>query len=856
MQVPAAGARQAGDLPVEDDLMQRAMPAVRMLLVSCLVAFPALALLLPVAGFRREALAMWGMVAVVALLYLLLRRGHARGAFFGLVVALIAYAIAATLAYGSIRGAGIYALFGAVFVGGIFFGRGALLATVATCVMVLAGLILAERAGALGAPPDFSVGPMQWVNHAAVLALLGLNIGFVRSLMVDALGRTAAEIAARRRVERSLGSSEELFSSLFRDSPAALIITRCADGGIAEVNQAYERIFEVRRGEVAGRRAIDVELWSSAAERDRLVTEIGGKGRVAGRRLRLRRRSGVLFDAIVSTATLEWRGEPHFFSTITDVSAEVGARAALEASEERFSKAFNFSPIGLTITRECDGRFIEVNSADERTLGHARADVLGRTSLEIGSWLSVQERGRFVDLLRRDGRVLGYDTRMRHKSGELADCRLFAERVEVAGESCILTATINVTEQKRQEALILRIAQGVSAETGPQFFRLLASHLSAATGATCVFVAEVGAAAQVVPLACWRDGVAVAIAPKLDAAALGLEDFLHGGGMRFDAAGAAAYAGAGDPLAIAGMRGAVLACLAAPDGAAVGVLCAFAPEAFADFTRVEALFRIFASRAQAELMRMRAERALLTLNLDLEARVRERTTQLEAANRELEAFSYSVSHDLRSPLRAIDGFLNIVVENAAPSLHPDDRALIDRVLASCVRMNALIDDLLDLSRISRIEVARERVDLSAMGREVFQQLRQAQPGRAVRSTVAAGLVADCDPALLRIVLTNLLDNAWKFTARTADACVELACLPDSTGQACFYVRDNGAGFDMRYAAKLFTPFQRMHRRDEFEGSGIGLVIVRRIIARHGGSIDVEAAPGLGATFRFTLSPAR
>ncbi len=854
MQVP--GARDAGNPPVAGDLLQRAVPAVRMLLLSCLAAFPVLALLLPLAGFRREAIAMWALVAIVALLYWLLRRGQARAAFFGLVVALIAYAIAATLIYGSIRGSGIYALFGAVFVGGIFFGRGALLATVAASIMVVAGLVLAERAGALGAPPDFSVGPMQWVNHAVVLALLGLNIGFVRSLVVDALGRAAAEIAARRRVEQALGSTEELFSSLFRDSPAALIIIRCADGRIAEVNEAYERIFEVRRAEVTGRRAVEVELWSSAQERDHLVAEIGRDGRIADRRLRLRRRSGVLFDVIVSTATIEWRGEPHYFSTITDVSAEVVARIALEASEERFSKAFNFSPIGLTITREGDGRFIEVNGAHERTLGHARACVLGRTSLEIGSWPSVQERLRFVDLLRRDGRVLDYDTRLRHKSGELADCRLFAERVEVAGESCILTATINVTEQKRQEALILQIAQGVSAETGPEFFRLLASHLGVATGATCVFVAEVGAAAQLFPLACWRDGIAVAMAPKLDATASGLADFLRGGGIRLDPAGAAAYVAAGDPLAVAGMRGAALACLAAPDGTAVGVLCAFAPDAFAEARRVEALFRIFASRAQAELMRMRAERALLEVNLDLEGRVRERTTQLQAANRELEAFSYSVSHDLRSPLRAIDGFLSILVENAAPSLTPDDRDLIDRVLANCARMNALIDDLLDLSRISRIEVARERVDLSAMARAVIQQLQQAQPGRAVRATVAAGLVADCDPALVHIVLTNLLGNAWKFTARTAHASVEFGSLPDSTDQACFLVRDNGAGFDMRYATKLFTPFQRMHRRDEFEGSGIGLVIVERIIARHGGSIEVEAAPGLGATFRFTLSAKR
>ena len=727
-----------------------------------------------------------------------------------------------------------------------------IMSAVIACVAVVGGLIVAERSGMLGATPDFSVGYMQWINHAVVFCLLGLNVGFVRSLVQGALARAEVERAERRRAEQALGDSEQLFGALFRDSPAALIVIRRDDGLIVEINQAFEGTFEVRRAEVVGRKAGEVGLWSDAGEPDALFAAIAASGRIVGRRLRLRRNSGVLFEAVASSATLDWRGAAHYFSSITDVSAEAAARDALKRSEERFSKAFDFSPIGLIITRESDGRYIEVNSAEERTLGHARATLLGRTSLQIGPWQSAAHRQHFIDTLRRDGRALGYDTVLRNQAGQLVDCRLFAERIEVNGEPCVLTATINVSEQKRQESLILQIARGVSAETGPGFFRSLAWHLGSATGATCVLIAEVGPHGRLDVLACRRGGIDTIPPAPLDVQSFGLGPLLGGGGVLLDAAGAAAYGGAGDPLGIAGMRGVALACLAAPDGTALGVLCAFAPERFAEPSPVEALFRIFAARAQAELMRLIAERALLANNRDLEARVGERTTQLEAAIRELEAFSYSVAHDLRAPLRAIDGFLKLLGENAAAKLAADERALMDRVLANCARMDTLIGDLLDLSRISRIEVRREQVDLGALASEIIGQLRYAAPQRVVRWSVGAGLSAQCDPALVRIVLTNLLGNAWKFSSDALAPAIGFDASLDGAGRSVYSVRDNGVGFDMRYVDKLFTPFQRLHRRDEFEGSGIGLVIVARIVARHGGRVEAEAAPGLGATFRFTL----
>ncbi|CAN0451349.1 unnamed protein product, partial [Phaeothamnion confervicola] len=210
-----------------------------------------------------------------------------------------------------------------------------------------------------------------------------------------------------------------------------------------------------------------------------------------------------------------------------------------------------------------------------------------------------------------------------------------------------------------------------------------------------------------------------------------------------------------------------------------------------------------------------------------------------------------VSHDLRSPLRAIDGFLGMLEENLRERMNDDDRELMRRVTAGCSRMDALIADLLNLSRIGRMEVQRQSVDLSGIARSVCALLEQQQPEREVRVDIAPGLNAQCDPALARILLENLLGNAWKFTGRKIGAAIEFGA-QQIDGQQVFFVRDNGAGFDMQYAQKLFSAFQRMHRQDEYPGSGIGLVTVQRIVSRHGGRVWAEAESGRGAIFRFTL----
>jgi light-regulated signal transduction histidine kinase (bacteriophytochrome) len=250
--------------------------------------------------------------------------------------------------------------------------------------------------------------------------------------------------------------------------------------------------------------------------------------------------------------------------------------------------------------------------------------------------------------------------------------------------------------------------------------------------------------------------------------------------------------------------------------------------------------------------RKQAERRIHELNEELERRVRERTAQLEAANRELESFSYSVSHDLRAPLRSVDGYSQALLEDCASLLDETGRQHIHRIRNASQRMAQLIDGLLTLSRLTRLEMQRERLSLSALARNIAQELQQREPERRVEFVIADGLEARADARLMRAALENLLGNAWKYTARHDRPRIEFGTQPQPSGPPVYFVRDNGAGFDMAYVDRLFVAFQRLHSAQEFPGDGIGLATVRRIIHRHGGRVWAEGATGQGATFYFSL----
>ena len=259
------------------------------------------------------------------------------------------------------------------------------------------------------------------------------------------------------------------------------------------------------------------------------------------------------------------------------------------------------------------------------------------------------------------------------------------------------------------------------------------------------------------------------------------------------------------------------------------------------------LDRVSRSYAEADEQRYALERALGLSSDEMD----ELNKKLMLANKELEAFSYSVSHDLRAPLRSIDGFSLVLLEDYADKLDPEGKNYLERVRAACQRMAQLIDAMLNLSHMTRREMHRMTIDLSALAQTIAAEFKKTQPERQVEFVIAEGLVANGDASLLRAVLENLLGNAWKFTGKNAHARIEFGATQQD-GEPVYFVRDDGAGFDRAYASKLFGVFQRLHATVEFEGTGIGLATVQRIIQRHGGRIWAEGEVGQGATFYFTL----
>ncbi|MEA5572544.1 GAF domain-containing protein [Calothrix sp. UHCC 0171] len=252
---------------------------------------------------------------------------------------------------------------------------------------------------------------------------------------------------------------------------------------------------------------------------------------------------------------------------------------------------------------------------------------------------------------------------------------------------------------------------------------------------------------------------------------------------------------------------------------------------------------------QAEIIvRQQAEQAVQTLNQGLQRAM----IEMNAVNKELEAFSYSVSHDLRAPLRSIDGFSQALLEDYLEHLDADGKDYLRRIRAATQRMGQLIDDLLNLSRVTRSEMHVGTVDMSLLANHICSELEESQPQRRVEFLIQTGLIVQGDTRLLQVLLENLLNNAWKFTSKIAIAKIELGMMLSATGIPTYFVKDNGAGFNMAYINKLFAPFQRLHSFQEFPGNGIGLATVQRIVHRHGGKVWAEAAVDRGATFYFTL----
>ena len=504
--------------------------------------------------------------------------------------------------------------------------------------------------------------------------------------------------------------------------------------------------------------------------------------------------------------------------------------AERRASEEKLSRMFRLSPDSVSLISLVDGRIKECNDSFTRLLGYSQEEAVGRTTGpgDLDAWALPEDRARFLARLEVEPEITETEVVLRRRAGSVFPAWISASRVEIAGVPYSLAIIRDMTRIREAEADLLRERT---------FTRALLDNLVEG-------VAACDERGQLVllnrTLREWRGMEARQLPQPMRA---GHDDLYAADGTTPLAPDRVPMARAfnGEQVQDAGMV------IRAPGQPPRHVLASGARILDPEGRRLGAVVVLHDITA-----RRQAETTVQQLNEGLEERIRERTALLEQANAELDAFSYSVSHDLRAPLRGIDGFSLALLEEGGAQLGDAARHYLRRIRSGTQRMGQLIDDLLKLSRVSRSALNRQRLDLSAMARTLLDELRARDPERRVEIRIEPGLAAGGDPGLIHSVLENLLGNAWKYTARAPAARIELFREAQPDGTQAFCVRDNGAGFDMAYVGKLFTAFQRLHALQDFEGSGIGLAIVQRILHRHGGRAWATGAVDQGACFRFTL----
>jgi PAS domain S-box-containing protein len=514
-------------------------------------------------------------------------------------------------------------------------------------------------------------------------------------------------------------------------------------------------------------------------------------------------------------------------------------------SEARFRALAEASWEGICFS--ANGVIIDANPQLAALLGYEHGELAGRNVLDLiapASMASVLRAMRVrtstvneFQALRKDGSVITVEVR--------------AQSVTYQGRAVRMTAVRDVTDRIRAAEHRRALVAGTAGATGQHFFRSLVKHLARALDARCALVAELVAPAntELTVLSAWdeNDHVRLANAPL---SATVIADVIEGGLRFFD--GDMAHRFGQDGL-LADLEVSSCAAIALQDasGRPIGVLAVASGRALRIDDELVSTLRVFAARAGVEIERIRGEREVRRFQLELEQRVADRTTELESVNRDLEAFSYSVSHDLRAPLRQIGGFAKLLERELGDRQSPTVRQHLADIHESTEKMTALIDTLLDFSRLGRVALTCRETEMRPLVDEVIDELDAAADGRVIDWRIQALPRAWCDPALIRLVVTNLIANAVKFTRSRHPAVIEITATEDDR-QAIYCVRDNGVGFNMQLADKLYAVFQRLHPPSQFEGTGIGLANVHRIITRHGGRVWAQGAVDRGAAFYFSL----
>jgi PAS domain S-box-containing protein len=683
----------------------------------------------------------------------------------------------------------------------------------------------------------------------------------LRRILVPLGRRLDASEAERQEAEKVRFATEERFRLMVEDVEDYAILMLDAQGNVATWNAGSQRFKGYRAGEILGRHFSVFYLPEDvAAGRPERELEIAAaQGRVEDEGWRVRRDGTRFWANVVITALRDHDGALRGYGKITrDLTERREAELALRASERRFSRFFEEAPIGMIIV-DLAGRYERVNDAFCSIIGLSRERLTAGTRHDITHPDDVAgDEARLRSMLAGETTSAAWEKRYAHASGRTVWASIsvallrepdgrplhFIAQVEDITERRT-RAERDVAEQRRAEELRMRSAEfgqhalgtAAVADLKQQAVELVARTIGApyvrlgeldAAGTSIVFSAGVGWPAHLIE----QHPLAVSASPQCE------ESIRSGRPVFLERADDSNLLRPSHESAALGIIGSATIPIRGRD-AVVGVLHVGLPRVHA-FTQDDVTFLAgIGTIVSMVIDRDRREQRIGHLNVDLRNRYAE-----------LETFSYSVAHDLRGPLRAVSGFAGALEEDYGTILDDEAKRYIRLIANGACEMDKLIDALLSLARVSRLELSRSRVDLTASARSIVRELRSANPGRNVDAVVEDGLVVHGDPALLRNLLANLLGNAWKFTRERDLAVIRLESRVRDR-ETVYALTDNGIGFPTSQSAELFAPFKRLHAKG-YEGTGIGLATVARIVQRHGGRVWAESEQNAGATFSFTL----
>jgi len=636
------------------------------------------------------------------------------------------------------------------------------------------------------------------------------------------------QIVSRKKAEETLKASEEKFKLAFHTSPDSINITQF-DGTYVDINEGFTALSGFTKEDVIGKTSTELNIWVDIKDRDKLVEGLKTEGRYSNLEAKFRMKNGDVIIGLMSASIISLSNVNHILTITRNITEIVKAQEKLQESETRFRTAFENSAVGMCLI-SLDGKFLQVNSKLCQMLGYYAPELLSLNFQQITHPDDILQSNAYIsEAINYENINLHFENRYIKKNGDVIWIEVSSSllRDEDNEPLYFISQIIDISERKiaedqlRQKDIEFR---KLSAHVPDLIFQFTKN----AEGKYYVPIASDGI---INIFGCLPEEVVDDFSP--------IAKVIHPDDAQRVI----------NEIELSAQNLTFFECefrVLIPGKDLQWIYSRSTPEKLPDESVTWYGFNTNTTERKLAMDEIKK------LNETLEQKVIERTTQLEATNKELESFAYSVSHDLRAPLRSIDGFSQAILEDYYDNLDELGKNFLNRIRASAQMMAKLIDDMLVLSRVSRSKINFTKVNLSEIAQSIINDLKETDKSRKVNFIIAQNMFDIADSTLIRSVIQNFIENAWKFSSKKIESIIEFGIV-DIDKRSTYFVKDNGAGFDMKYAEKLFSPFQRLHQQTEFPGTGIGLATVQRIIHRHKGEVWAKGKIDEGAIFYFTLN---